>query len=172
MSAPLLEVAASRGKLVLALLGAAGFVVLGLFLAMRGTGIEVWVGWVCVAFFGAGIPLFLKQLLDARPRVVLDEVGVLDRTLGVGRIPWTEIEGAYISRIQGNPFVCLRLHDPERWTRELNAVQRRMVKANEKLGFQPLNINLTGTSVDPERVLDVVLRKSAEHSRAGKDGVG
>jgi hypothetical protein len=149
---------------VLLLMSALGFVVAGVFLVARGRSAEVWVGWMCIAFFGAGIPLFARQLFDARPRVVLDEDGVFDRTLGVGTIPWSDIEGAYIKIIHDNPFVCLRLRDADRWTRRLTPTQQRTVSANVKLGFQPLNINLLGTSVDPALVLDIVIKKSAEHA--------
>jgi hypothetical protein len=96
--------------------------------------------------------------------VVLDETGIFDRTLGVGVIPWPEIESAYIKRIHDNPFVCLQLRDAERWIRNMTPMQKKMVSANAKLGFQPLNINLLGTSADPELVLDIVLKKSAEYA--------
>lgn len=164
--ASILVVAPSKLKLVLLLLCALGFVVAGVFLVARGKSAEVWVGWMCIAFFGAGIPLFARQLFDGRPRVILDDVGVFDRTLGVGTIPWSDIEGAYIRRIHDNPFVCLRLRNAEHWTRSLTPTHQKMANANVNLGFQPLNINLLGTSIDPELVLDIVLKKSAEHVKA------
>lgn len=135
-------------------------------MVLKGKSTDVWIGWMSILFFGAGVPLFVKQLLDARPRVILDESGVFDRTLGVGTIPWDEITGAYVKAIHGNAFVCLEMHRPDHWLQSAFAAQRALVAANVKLGFQPLNINLSGTAVDPVLVLDIVLKKSAESSRA------
>src|SRR5438876_97609 len=60
-------------------------------------------------FRGNGSPLFAIELvsalscgvlavwllLDSRPQLVLDDRGILDRRLRVGRIPWSRIERAY-----------------------------------------------------------------------------
>ena len=157
---PILVVKSSRIKFAFLILVAAGFVILGVFILVKGKSTDAWIGWSSIAFFGLGIPLFAKQLFDARPRVILDEAGVFDRTLGVGIIPWSEISGAYLKVIHGNAFICLVLKDSSRWTQNLSSTQRALVSAYEKLGFQPLNINLSGTAVDAELVLDVVLKKS------------
>lgn len=98
---------------------------------------------------------------------MLDEAGVFDRTLGVGIIPWSDIEGSYVKSIHGNSFVCLVLRNSEHWVGKLSGTQQALVKANEKLGFQPLNINLSGTAVDVALVQDVVLKKSSEHAQNG-----
>lgn len=159
----IMSIAPSRLKYALLLLCALGLVAYGIFLIFEGKPSNLWLGWMWVAFFGAGVLFFAKQLLDDRPRVVLDEIGVFDRTLGLERIPWSEIAGAYVRSAQGSAFVCLELRDADRWTRKLSRTRQALVATNVKLGFQPLNINLSGTAVDPGLVLDVVLKKSAEH---------
>lgn len=167
MTAPILVVRSSRLKYVLLLIASAGFVAAGAFLVAFESGASAWVGWTCIVLFGAGIPLFARQLFDSRPRVVLDEAGVFDRTLGVGTIPWSDIESSYVKSIHGNSFVCLILRNPERWVGRLSGTQQSLVKANEKLGCQPLNINLSGTAVDAALVQDVVLKKSGEYAQNG-----
>ncbi|MCG3201558.1 MAG: hypothetical protein NFCOHLIN_01428 [Gammaproteobacteria bacterium] len=167
MTAPILVVSASRRKLVLPLTASAGCVALGVFLVASESGAGHWVGWMCIVFFGTGILLFVRQLVDTQPRVVLDEAGVLDRTLGVGVIPWSDIGSSYVRTIHGGDFVCLVLHNPERWIAKLSETQRALVEANEKLGFQPLNINLSGTAADAAMVQEVVLRKCGERARRG-----
>lgn len=167
MTAPILVIRPSRLKYILLLIASAGFVASGIFLVAFDTGASNWVGWISIVFFGAGIPLFARQLFDSKPRVVLDEAGVFDRTLGVGTIPWSDIESSYVKSISGNSFVCLVLRNPQRWIGKLSAMQRSLTKANEKLGFQPLNINLSGTAVDAALVQDVVLKKSVEYAQSG-----
>jgi len=162
MPSSLLVISGSRVKYILLLLVAIGFVILGIFILVEGKAGDAWIGWMSIAFFGLGIPLFVRQLFDARPRVVLDETGIFDRTLGVGKIPWSEVYSAYLKVVHGNAFVCLVLNNPSKWLLSLSSTQRALVSANEKLGFQPLNVNLSGTAVDPKLVLEVVLKKSAE----------
>jgi hypothetical protein len=48
----------SRSELSWLLLGSCGFVALGWWLAS-----EHWLGWICVGFFGLGIPIALVQLV-------------------------------------------------------------------------------------------------------------
>ena len=108
--------------------------------------------WAVICFFGAGIPLFIRGILDSRPRLTIDDHGICDRTLGVGAIPWSEITDAYARSIQGNDFICLTVRDPEMWLHRLSPVKQAMVKANRALGFSELNINLSGVDADTAQI--------------------
>jgi hypothetical protein len=140
---------------------ALGFVALGLVLVFAAG--APWIGWANVIFFGAAVPLFLRQLLDRRPRLVIDGEGVLDRTLGVGVIPWSEITGADFA---GSDFIRLSLRDPARCTARLGRVGRGLVAANRAAGFGELNLNLQGLAVRREDVLQSILARCA---RSGGD---
>jgi hypothetical protein len=76
---------------VLMLIGALGFVAGGVFILKIGdNGLAAWGG---IVFFGACALMAIVQILDRRPRLVIDERGILDRTLKVGVIEWHDIEG-------------------------------------------------------------------------------
>lgn len=49
---------------------------------------ETLAGWAGVIFFGLCLIVFLRQIFDSRPRIVIDESGIFDRTLSVGTIEW------------------------------------------------------------------------------------
>jgi hypothetical protein len=156
----------ARLKYLLFLVLAAGFVAGGIFMLTHGeTARQRWTGWATIAFFGAGVPLFAWQLVDARPRLVIDHRGILDRTLGVGVLPWSEITGAYLRSIHGNDFICLEMRNPDMWLGQLSPIKRAMVSANKALGFTELNVNLSGVAADSAHVLELVLKKSAEVGR-------
>ena len=72
----------ARWKHVLLLIGCLAFVIAGVWIVLIGKPF----GWVAIIFFGTGIPVSIWQLADSRPRLIIDEFGVLDRTLGVGSI--------------------------------------------------------------------------------------
>ncbi len=82
----------SRWKNVMLLIGCLGFVIAGIWMVYSG---KVF-GWLAIVFFGSGIPISIWQIADSRPRLIIDQYGILDRTLGVGRIAWTDIQAAYV----------------------------------------------------------------------------
>ena len=152
---------ASKRVYALTLLGAIGFVAAGAFLISTGDAKNVRAGWISVVFFGAGIPLFAWQLFNSKPRLILDDQGAYDKTLGVGVIPWHEITGAQLKAAIGGYFVCLELRNPNHWLEKLPLLKRKMVSANAALGFADFNLNLVGTDADPARVHEFVLQKIA-----------
>jgi hypothetical protein len=79
-------------------------------------------------FGGLGIPAAIFQLRDTRPRLVLNREGVVDRTLGVGVIPWAEIFGAEMRSIFGQRFIALRLRDPNVFLERLSPMQRKCAR--------------------------------------------
>ncbi len=151
-----IEIKSSRSKYIVLLIGAIGFVVSGvLILLINGPAV---IGWMSIIFFGAGIPLFIWQILDNRPRLKIDDTGIADRTLGVGRIAWEDIDGAFVKSIKGNDFICLQLIDSEKYTSKLNSIKKAMTKANEKLGFTPISLNLSGIAVSTHDIFELIIK--------------
>ena len=157
-------VSSSRLRYVLLLFGALGFVTAGILMILYAPAADRWIGWASVAFFGSGVVVFARQIIDARPRLIIDNVGVLDRTLGIGRIPWSQIVGARLVSIQRVPFISLSLRDPDRWLQRLSPIGRAIATANAGLGLPPFNLNLAAVDADPEQVLQLVLQMIGLHS--------
>lgn len=115
-------------------------------------------GWLAILFFGCGIAVSVWQIADSRPRLIIDEDGVLDRTLGIGRIAWSDIEAAYVRSISGNDFICLELKNPEEYAQKLSKVKRAMAAANRDLGFTDFNLNLSGVDASTDEVFELVMK--------------
>ena len=64
--------------------GSLCFVAGGAFIVA--TGDNAIAGWGSIVFFGGCALVGAVQLLDRRPRLVIDDRGVLDRTLKIGVI--------------------------------------------------------------------------------------
>ena len=155
-------IAGSRTRYVIYLALACAFVAAGvLLLALHE---NVLVAWLNIVFFGAGAIVFGMQIVDRRPRIVIDDQGILDRTLKVGRIEWGDIRAVFLKRSQGQPFLCLELADPSKYTQRLSPLLRRMTQLNRKLGFTDLSLNLAGTSIDPEQVEELLSKELAVRS--------
>ncbi|RSK31759.1 STM3941 family protein [Hymenobacter metallilatus] len=149
----------SRWRYALLTLGGLVFVAMGVFMIV--TEGKWGLGLVSIAFFGMCAVVGVWQFFDTRPRLQLSDAGILDRTLGVGLIPWTDIANAYVRGINHEYFICLQLYNEEAYVRRLPPLKRRLASANAALGFTMLSVNLSGVNLNPEQLLEYILKQSA-----------
>jgi hypothetical protein len=158
----------ARFKYVLLLLISAGFAGSGIFLlfvARNFTNYDRWTARFVVLFFGTAVVVFARQIFDTRPRLKIDDLGIDDRTLGIGPIPWSEIVGSYRQSIDDSEFICLELRNPEIWIARLSPAKRALVETNRKLGFSEFNINLSGVEGDAEQIHQVIISRTTAMKR-------
>ena len=99
-------------------------------------------GWIGAIFFGSGIPIFLYHLLDGSSQIIINEIGIFDKTIHKDFINWEIIEGAFLRNIHGQKFICLKVSDEFEPSKKKGFLYKKMAKINEAMGFQELNINL------------------------------
>jgi hypothetical protein len=137
------------------LVGSLLFVAAGTCVLRLGEGMDLYVdprvAWGTIVFFGGIGLLFLRPALDSRPRLVIDDSGVLDRTLKLGLIPWAEIQGACLEFIHGEERVCLQVRN------------QKGSAAKSAPGFSEVTLDLTGLSMATEDVLSVIQRRTLAH---------
>lgn len=77
-------------------------------------------------FFAAIAIMSIVRLVDSRPGLVVDREGIDDRTnfASVGRVDWADIDGLRVTRARWNNGLVVELHEPERFARRGNVVQR------------------------------------------------
>ena len=122
------------------------------------------VGWANIVFFGGAALLFARELVDPRPRLVIDDRGIFDRTLWVGVIDWHDITDAYVRSAHGHAFICLSLRDPMKYTMRLSPLVHRLVSSNHTLGFAELSLNLAGIDLDAEKLRELIVREAVMRS--------
>jgi hypothetical protein len=132
------------------------FVVGGYFILM-GTDIPKWIGWFNVCFFGLGYPIGLFHLFDRRPQIIINELGIFDRTTYQKFINWEVIWGAYPLTISGEKFICLEVDPNYEPSREKGKAAKTVSALNKEIGAQELNISLGQVSVDQKKLLEVIL---------------
>ena len=146
----------SPKKVVKMMLGAAAFVGLGIYLLTKPT-TEPWKAWVCIGFFSLGILIGLYQLLDRRPRIVINELGLFDRTTHHEFINWGIIQDVYLAEMQGQQFLCLVVDAAFEPSRKQGRFKRELANLNKGLGFQELNIWLGSVNIDAVRFAKFIL---------------
>lgn len=142
----------SRRKYLRMLIGCMGFVGGGIWMVNDGA----MLGWLCILFFGFCSLTFIWQIADPRPRLIIDEQGVLDRKLGVGRIAWSDIRATYLKSIHGSDFICLKLRNANKYKQKLSQVRHSLAGANRGLGFTDFYLNLSGVDVGTDEVIKLI----------------
>jgi hypothetical protein len=137
------------------------FVVLGLFLlsdALYGTTNYV-MSWLCICFFGLGIPIGLFQTFDRRPQIIISENGIWDRTTNQDEVKWEQIIEAYPLDIFEQNFISLVTDDtyifkkkPYKWAE----------KINKEIGAQNLNLHLGQIDIDELELTNFINRLSKQ----------
>jgi hypothetical protein len=114
-------------------LGAAAFVAVGAAMAFGPLGdddsitVEV-VGWVAMVCFSFAGILGVRQILSRDPVVIrVGPLGLHDRRLSRDPIPWDDIDGYYVQRIQHQRILRL-LMTPEAQERNVHSRWRAFVR--------------------------------------------
>ena len=122
------------------------FVVGGFFLIQ--TDAPKWIGYLNIGFFGLGYPVGLFHLLDRRPQIIINEIGIFDRTTYKDFINWDVIQDAYLINISGQKFICLVVDSKYEPSLKKGGFAKSLANINKDIGAQELNISLGQVAID------------------------
>lgn len=152
-----IEVRFSRVKIGLLMLLSLMFVALGVFVLSDADDTRgKIIGWACIIFFGFGVAVFFRQFLNTAPRIIIDDEGIEDVSLDVGKILWDDIVAAYPNDIMMSKFISLQVGDTEKYLRRTSKLKRRLASYNQTLGFETLNLNLAGLDISQKDLLALI----------------
>jgi hypothetical protein len=132
------------------------FVFGGLFMLTK-TDTPTWVWYLNIGFFGLGYPVGLFHLLDRRPQIIINEIGVFDRTTYKDFINWNVIQDAYPIDIHGQKFVCLVVDGKYEPSTKKGKFAKSVSNLSKDIGAQELNISLGQITVDEVKMTEFIL---------------
>ena len=140
----------SKKKVFKLLFLSAPFIAIGVWIITKpdSIGTERIMGWIITFFFSLAIPVALLHLFDKRPQVIINEIGIYDRTTHNEFINWEIIQDAYPINIYGQHFICLLVPENFRPSKRKGLLYKGVAKLNEELGAQELNIQLGQLEID------------------------
>ena len=114
-------------------------------------------GVVLVVFFGLGMLVGLRKLLDRRPGLVLDAKGLHDNTSGVsaGLVPWSEITGFSVFQVYGQRSLIVHVSDPLKYAALGGITGRTLRRINLKLCGSPVAITAQSLQIDFDDLIEL-----------------
>jgi len=145
------------------------FVFGGIFL-LRQSEAPKWIGWLNICFFGLGYPVALFHLADRRPQIIINEIGIFDRTTYSNFINWSVIQNAYLIDIHKQKFICLIVDENYEPSRRKGNFKKRMSTFSKSIGAQELNISLGQIQIDELRLTEFIqmMIQAKPEDRRGK----
>jgi hypothetical protein len=118
--------------------------------------------------FGLGYPIGLYHLFDRRPQVIINEIGVFDRTSYKDFINWDVIHGAYSIDLMGLRFIVLKVEK-----KYLSSVKKRKfaLSLTNWVDFGPerLNISVGQIAIDEGKLAKFILAMAKVAPEERKD---
>lgn len=105
----------------------------------------MWFGLVAslISFSGLLHSLWTHALL-----LQIDDHGIYDRRLGIGKIHWTDVEDVQLQVTENNRFLCFKMANPEPYLARLKGANRERVLFHRSLGFQGFNVDVDAVDVN------------------------
>ena len=117
-------------------------------------------------FFRISNSCWTFHLFDKRPQVIINEIGIYDRTTHDEFINWEIIKDAYPINIYGQHFICLLVPESFRPSKGKSKFYKGVAKLNEELGAQGLNIQLGQLEMDTIKLTEFIIAMThAEKSK-------
>ncbi|RAK62198.1 STM3941 family protein [Hymenobacter edaphi] len=115
-------------------------------------------GWVSIGFFGLGYPFGIYNLLDRRPLITLNSIGILHHEAHREFINWDLIQDAYLTEVHKQQLLCLVVPPNFEPSMRKGNLAQQMGGISRAMGFQELTLPLSATGVDGHKFLDLVLQ--------------
>ena len=164
-----IEIALSKDKLVLMLIGALTFVIIGIWLVVAPPTINnlffgnptrlLIIGIVAIVFFGLCAVYIARKIPDNKPGLIIDKTGLTDNSSGVaaGQILWSDIENISVLEIHRQKLIMLVVKNPQDYIdKQTSGFKRKMMQMNFNMYGTPLSITSNSLKINFDELLKIL----------------
>lgn len=109
--------------------------------------------WFCLLFFGLGFLISIFNIFDKRVQIIINEIGIWDRSINQEIIKWEFIKNAYRIEIHKQVFISIK-------TDRKFLMKKKVYKwasfLNKASGAQNININFSYINNDIEKTITLI----------------
>lgn len=158
-----------RVRMIVLMLPSLMFVGLGIWIAffapelniksLNGELVKKTIGLLSIGFFGLGVILILKKLLDNKYGVKISQKGIYDNSsaLNAGLIKWENIERIERSKVMNRKYIRVVVNNPEEFIeRQKNNRMRKIIESNFKLFGSPIHIYTNTLEIRFKELFDLI----------------
>lgn len=164
-----IEIALSKKKLILMLIGAIAFVIIGLWFVIAPPTISnpffgnptrlFIVGVVAIVFFGLCAIYIARKIPDNKPGLIIGKIGLTDNSSGVaaGQILWSDIENISVIEIHRQKLIMLEVKNPQDYIdKQTSGFKRKMMQMNFNMYGTPLSITSNSLKIKFDELLKIL----------------
>jgi hypothetical protein len=106
--------------------------------------------------------VYAKTQFDRSAGFTITDSGIIDNmtVLGLGKIPWEEIDDIGLDRYRGKDILLVGIVDPDKYLKRLRPIYRSILRGYIKKWNTPLIISERRVDYDMENLRDLLLNHS------------
>lgn len=171
-----IEIPLSRKKMVLSLLGAIMFVVIGFWFIIYRDQIDTpilgdpilisIIGVISILLFGLISILLFRKLFDKEAGLIINQQGIVDNSSGVsaGVILWSNIKEIKVTQVMSQKFIMIIIDNPQEYIDKVsNSLRRRNIEINYKSYGSPINISSNALKIGFDDLHQLLTDKMKEY---------
>lgn len=105
----------------------------------------MWFGVLACVISFAGL---LHSLWKHDLLLSIDDTGIYDKRLGIGKISWVDVEDVQLQVHEGHRFLCFKMSNVTPYLARLKGANRERVLFHRSLGFQGFNVDVSPVDVN------------------------
>ena len=144
------SIRSSRVKLSLGLIPFASLFATGVGVMV--TGVSPLAALMMILPFGVLGFALVREILDRRPRITVDETGIRDRGNVFGLIEWDDITGACRGRLLSRSIVFVQIRNPTKYNDRLSPLRQLLREGSTS--WLPLSVS--GTQGNAKELVELI----------------
>jgi len=171
-----IEIPLSKKKMILALLGAILFIVIGFWFLINPPRINnpffgnptvlFIIGLASIIFFGFVAITMIRKLPDKKAGLIINKQGIIDNSSGVsaGLVTWSDIEEIKVIQVMNQKFLMFIVKNPQQYIdRVTNPIKRKGMEINYKSYGSPISISANSLKTNFDGLYNLLTEKIKEY---------